>query len=84
MTTCSNHKKEIVGISDMKMLAEMIGDLDYETLADLLKYLYDKLQKDGQKDIDGGRTSLGNELLDAAFSVDAASSHIEKAWQITL
>jgi len=36
---CSQHKKEVAGILDMKVLAEMIGDLHYETLAEFLNSL---------------------------------------------
>lgn len=83
MSDCSNHKKDVAGISDMKVLAEMIGDLHYETLASMMKNLYDKLWKDGQKDIKEGRTEIGNQLLDASFCADEVRFHIEQAWQIS-
>lgn len=36
MSDCKNHKKEVAGISDMKVLAEAIGDLHYEALAEVV------------------------------------------------
>ena len=83
MGDCSQHKKDIAGISDMKVLAEMIGDLHYEPFAELLKHLELKLWKDGQKDINNGREKIGNILLDASWCIDEASQFIESAWQIS-
>lgn len=83
MSDCSKHKKEIEGISDMKILAEKIGDLHYESLSELLYHLQDKIWKDGQKDIFNGRVNLGENLLDASISLDAVAEFIKKAWEIS-
>lgn len=60
MSNCSQHKKEVAGISDMKVLAEMQGDLHYETMAQLFKELGDKLASDGLKDKYSHRLSCFN------------------------
>jgi len=43
MSNYINHKKEVLGESDMKVLAEKIGDLHYETLSEFICELSDKL-----------------------------------------
>lgn len=71
---CSQHKKEIAGISDMKVLAEMIGDLHYETLTDFLHQLAIKINLDGVNDTNSGRKELGRHLY-------FASTHLESAFE---
>lgn len=80
---CSRHSKQVAGISDMKLLAEAIGDLHYETLAELFNYLASKLASDAIKDAKGGRYSLATELNGASHYIDKAFNHIETAWLIS-
>ena len=82
-SNCANHKRDIAGITDMKQLAEMIGDLHYETLSKLLHHLSDKLWKDHVKDANKGRINIAGELNDASMCIDEAYRFIEKAWQIS-
>ena len=70
---CSQHKKEVAGISDMKQLAEMIGDLHYETLAEFLNALAEKLHNDYVKDDEAGRTELAKCLLWTYYGIHKAS-----------
>lgn len=83
MGDCSKHKKEVAGISDMKVLAEMIGDLHYETMQDLFLQVSLKLAGDAGKDCNEGRTKLGIEILDAAIGVLKSHQSVKKAWQIS-
>lgn len=83
MNDCSNHKKDVAGISDMKVLAEMIGDLHYETLTILFNYLVIKINEDGHNDWMAGRDQLAAELKCAATQLLKAANNIEKAWQIS-
>jgi hypothetical protein len=83
MSDCSKHKKEVGGISDMKVLAEAIGDLHYEALAEFLECLRDKIYADAGKDYDAGRYSLGGRLNHAAFFIGQAHLMIERAWKIS-
>ena len=80
---CSHHKKDIAGISDMKVLAEMIGDLHYETLSDLLRHLANKIEMDAWKDTKSGRANLGRALYDGAVYLKNARLFIGKAWEIS-
>lgn len=82
MSDCSQHKKEVAGIGDMKKLAEMIGDLHYEALSKLLSELQTKLYNDGIKDLRIGRRKLGHSLHRASKWIYEASNDIESAWNI--
>ena len=81
MSDCSNHKKEVAGISDMKVLAEMIGDLHYDSLSTLLYHLSDKVFHDGKKDFDAGRTRLAQALFEAQQTLHRSHQHIDKAYK---
>ena len=83
MNNCSQHQKEIAGITDMKVLAEMIGDLHYETLTELLEHLFLKIGSDGRKDLHAGRIKLGCKLLDAEVKLCMAFIEIKEAWNIS-
>lgn len=83
MSDCSKHKKEVAGISNMKELAEMIGDLHYQTLSDLFEELAMKLSKDGQNDINNGRHKLGHKLQQAAGNLEEVKRGIISAWIIS-
>lgn len=83
MSNCLNHKKEVAGISDMKLLAEMIGDLHYETLGKLLHNIENKILIDYQRDEKAGRTELAICLWDASIDIGCAALFIDKAWQIS-
>lgn len=83
MSDCSQHKKEVAGISDMKLLAEMIGDLHYETLANLLHHLVLKFRKDGIRDIDADKLDLGDILLQSSGDCFSLAKKIQKAWKIS-
>lgn len=81
--SCKNHKKQLFGIGDMRAVADAIGDLHYETLAELMKHLHLKVWKDAQKDLEAGRTKLGNALLDASFCIDQTHDFINTAWEVS-
>lgn len=80
---CSRHKKEVAGVTDMKQLAEMIGDLHYETLSDFLLELAEKIYKDGQNDFLNGRRMLSNRLFEAQYNIAKAHEFINQAWEIS-
>jgi len=82
MSNCENHKKEVAGISDMRILAEQISALHYQTLAEFLECLRDKIYADASKDYDACRYSLGGRLNDAAFFIGQAHLMMERAWKI--
>ncbi len=82
-SNCSKHKKDVAGVSDMKVLAEMIGDLHYESLLQFLRDLSIKLELDGFKDQQAGRTNLGNHLMYASENITVAADFMDAAWQIS-
>ena len=83
MSDCKNHKKEVAGISDMKVLAEAIGDLHYEALAELFGQLSAKIFKDAQKDDKAGRIALGSILYDLNYMLNACHNLANRAWTIS-
>ena len=80
---CSNHKRDIAGISDMKALAEMIGDLHYETLTELFLHLSRKIDSDAVKDNDAGREKIASALQYAGMSIFESALRLEKVWKIS-
>jgi hypothetical protein len=82
---CSNHPRQVgvAGIDNMKILAEMIGDLHYETLAELLDKLTDKIFLDAAKDRAAGRLNLAKSLENCAGDLGCAQIWMESAWQIS-
>lgn len=76
-------QKDVAGITDMKVLAEMIGDLHYETFADLLLHLKRKVVEDSEKDRNDGRTTLADTLETAGGLLYTSHQFIIKAWQIS-
>ena len=83
MSNCSNHKKEVLGISDMKILAEMIGDLHYETLGELLDYLCLKIYNDSVKDKLAGKERLSINLKECSLHIGKAYEYMNDAWKIS-
>ena len=80
---CSKHKRDLFGETDMKVVAEMIGDLHYESLTELFHYLENKLWIDSQKDKANGKTDLSSFLVNACDGMGIAHQNMQKAWQIS-
>lgn len=80
---CSNHKKEVAGVSDMEALGKMIGELHYKTLHDLLIELQCKLIKDSIKDEKGGRNMLAHHLSECASFIGEAAEEMKTVWRIS-
>lgn len=83
MSDCSKHKTEILGISDMNRLAEMIGDLRYDTMAILLSEIATKLSIDSKADQERNRPKLATSLAYAAEMINTAIGYIDRAWEIS-
>lgn len=83
MSNCSNHKRDVLGQTDMRHLAEDIGNLHYQSLASLLYFLSDKLYTDGRKDFNAGRTKLAQHLFEAQKTVHRSHQHIDMAYRIS-
>lgn len=86
MANCSNHKKEVAGISDMKVLAEMIGDLHYSAAVELYAHLCDKYELDSIKDRENTehpKVKLANILHLISIEFEIISALSTSAWQIS-
>jgi hypothetical protein len=66
----------------LEALAEDIGNLRYDTLADLLKLLSTKINKDSQSDLSRNRVKLAACLKECSLELNEASIAIDKAWEI--
>lgn len=82
MSNCSNHRKDVHGETDMKHLAEEIGNLHYESLQNLFFELSIKLYQDGVKDTDNGRVELGAALDHASDHLSNAAHCMQRAWKV--
>lgn len=83
MSNCSNHRKDLFGQTDMKHVAEDIGNLHYESFSHLLTHLHDKLKRDAALDLLAGRKKISMELSLAANKINLAWLHIREAWKIS-
>lgn len=83
MGNCSNHRKDLFGQTDMRHVAEDIGNLHYNSLMNLLRYLSEKLQRDAWLDFKAGRKNLGSSLANASRSIEEAHRCIKSAWKIS-
>ena len=78
------HQQAVKGYSGTpEQLAEDIGNLRYDALAELLRLLAEKIQRDSAKDQARGRPKLAAALLGAADQTDAAALSIEGAWRLS-
>jgi hypothetical protein len=69
---------------DFKKLADNIGDLRYDVLAEFLCLLSDKIKKDGEKDLKNGRVKLAHSLDLASKSLENAAKNIDESWTISM
>lgn len=77
------HKASIKNYEqDFERLAEEIGDLRYDSLAEFLELLAKKLKEDAGKDRDRGRRQLSEFLYEAKGSIAKAADSISVAWRI--
>ena len=83
-SSCDRHQTFIDGYNgSMKMLADDIGNMHYESLSELLGYLSEKLHDDAVKDRDNGRKLLSENLSKASSNIGVAQINIERAWEIS-
>lgn len=80
---CANHKTELFGHGDMKEVADVIGDLHYETLFNLLYHLSKKIDADSIKDNESGREKLAAALQYAGMAIFESALRMEKVWEIS-
>ena len=67
----------------LEALAEDLGNLRYDALANFLQFLSVKLSQDGEKDLSRNRVKLASCLKQGSSELKKASIAIEKAWNIS-
>lgn len=82
MSNCSNHRKDLLGQTDMKHIAEDIGNLHYESLFNLLYHLSKKLENDSIIDYKAGREKLASDLQYLSMSVFESALRAERVWKL--
>lgn len=78
------HPIKISYDGSFEKLAEEIGNLRYDILAEFLNMLSKKIYKDGEKDAERGRGKLSASLFSASESIDEAKVGIERALKISM
>ena len=68
---------------DLAALAEEVGNLKYDALAEFLRLLSAKIDGDAAKDQARGRIQLATALRSAAGRIGSAEVPIERAWKIS-
>lgn len=68
---------------DLAALAEEVGNLKYDALAEFLRLLSAKIDGDAAKDQARGRVQLAAALRSAAGRIGSAEVPIERAWKIS-
>lgn len=68
--------------TDLKELAEDIGNLQYDSLAEFLQYLSDKLKRDCVADLKRKRPQLSIYLFLCSTYLNRASEIIKNTWRI--
>lgn len=66
---------------NFEQLAEDIGNLRYDTLAEFLTLLSDKIRRDRIKDHEAGRVLLASSLQQASTALATSAAHIRMAWK---
>lgn len=80
---CLKHKKDVAGISDMKVLAEMIVNLHYESHAELYKHLTISYREAAHDDWAAGNKELANILHEISYRLYQTQPLADKLWQIS-
>lgn len=76
------HTDNIEHYDDFELLAEKLGDLYYDSLADFLRLLSEKILRDGNADMRRHRAKLSGHLIQSSKYLEQASTEIQQAWEI--
>ncbi len=77
------HKSDIENYNgSLQDLVEEIGNLKYDSLAEFLGLLSEKIRQDGDKDKNRGRLKLAKHLHDCANKLEESKVSINHAWRI--
>ncbi len=86
MDNCSQHKKSVLGEENMEVVAEAIGNLNYESAIELYMYLQEKYERDSLRDRNHPtepKPKLANVLHLMADEYNVMAALANSAWQIS-
>ena len=81
MSDCSKHKIPEY-LSNLEQVANDIGDMPYDKLAEFFGHLQIKIRKDSENDGRGGRTRLSLLLNRTSFNISIIQDQFRKIWEI--
>ena len=81
--SCENHKKDVCGITDMKVLAEMIENMSYEQHPKLFKELAKRYKERSRVDWKEGKVQLSSRGKTLSELMKAAYVPANEMWQIS-
>lgn len=83
MEACSEHKKEVAGVSDMKVLAEMVEALHYEQQPIFFKELSKRYKERSRQDCKEGKIQLSIRGRAISKLMEQAYVPANEMWQIS-
>ena len=77
--------KEVVEKYDgsLEELANDIGNLRYDSLAEFLRHLSNKIHADSCNDFENCRFKLAQELKQCSYYIGLSKTYINEAWKIS-
>lgn len=78
----AEHKTQVNGFASLTELAETVGNLRYDALAEFLGALELKLMRDSEADHKRGRLKLSSKLHEARYKLGDARIQISRAFAI--
>lgn len=82
MSTCTEHRSDVFGQTDMRKVAREILDLRYDTLAELMDHLETEAMKDSAKDKHLGHKLVSEVLYSLSFCFATAYKRSSKLYEI--
>lgn len=83
MDNCSQHKKSVLGEADMKIVAEAIVNLHYESLPELFRYLAQGFESASVTDYWDNKKKLGRKLMQISGHMGLAAFDAKDAFEIS-
>ena len=82
-TLRKKHPNYVVGWDgNIQQLAQSIGNMSYDKVAEFLDKLYHNIVKQAESDYKNKRYKLSFELYKTAAAIAEASNSMQKAWEI--
>ena len=78
-----NHPKNLKGYDSLEELAKDISELHYESLTELFRLLYKKIEADAEADLKRGRPKLSEQLSNTSEALYDAYTSMYNAWKIS-